>query len=411
MAKSLLLVTQFAPPSTLVAARRTAGLTKYLARLGYRVTVLTSLASGAGEELEGATRVVRTTDAIATPLNWRRRHFEALGGATPATYSRPSRLQSVVVPDLALVGWVPFALLRALSLARREPFDCVLTSSPPPSVHLVGLALKRRGVPWIAEFRDGWTFEPPQAPFPLATQRAVDRRLERRVVERADAVVAVTKPIVDDLRDRFGVPAELVTNGFDPEETAPEENDALLDPARHSLVHTGRMGSAGATPEPLLGALRLLRPDEAARLEIVFAGPLSEREQELFSAPDLAGVVQTVGSLDRTRTLRLQRAADSLLVVTEGASRRSVATGKLFEYLAAKKPILVLGDETEAARIVNETGAGFATSAIDPVQIAAALRRLLTSPPGLAAAESLEPYAHPAIAARLAQVIEQVSLG
>jgi hypothetical protein len=115
--------------------------------------------------------------------------------------------------------------------------------------------------------------------------------------------------------------------------------------------------------------------------------------------------------LDRTRTLRLQRAADSLLVVTEGASRRSVATGKLFEYLAAKKPILVLGDETEAARIVNETGAGFATSAIDPVQIAAALRRLLTSPPGLAAAESLEPYAHPAIAARLAQVIEQVSLG
>ena len=122
----------------------------------YSITVLTSVASGQGP-IEGAERVVRTADALASPLNWRRRHFEALGGGSGAVYATPSRLESVVVPDLALAGWVPFALSRALRLTRGQRFDCVLTSSPPQSAHLLGLALRRRGVPWIAELRDGWT--------------------------------------------------------------------------------------------------------------------------------------------------------------------------------------------------------------------------------------------------------------
>ena len=70
------------------------------------------------------------------------------------------------MPDLAVGTWLPFALPRALSLARKGDFDVVLTTSPPQSAHLVGLALARRGLPWIAELRDGWTFEPPRAPWP-----------------------------------------------------------------------------------------------------------------------------------------------------------------------------------------------------------------------------------------------------
>ena len=93
------------------------------------------------------------------------------------------------MPDLSLGTWLPFALPAALGLARRRRFDCVLTSSPPPSTHLIGLALRRRGIPWIAELRDGWTFEPPHAPWPLGVQHAADRALERRVLGRADAVV------------------------------------------------------------------------------------------------------------------------------------------------------------------------------------------------------------------------------
>jgi glycosyltransferase involved in cell wall biosynthesis len=231
--------------------------------------------------------------------------------------------------------------------------------------------------------------------------------VERRVVGRADAVVGVTKPIADDLRQRLGVRAELITNGFDPEEVPDADADGLLDPDRLSLVHTGRLGAARSTPRPLLDALRRLRDSAVAhRLEVVFAGPLSAEEQTLLGAPDLDGLVRPVGALERNRTLALQRAADALLVITEGARRRSVATGKLFEYLAAARPVLVLGEETEAARIVAETGAGYSTSADDPEEIAAALRRLVESPPTVET--NVEDYAYPSLAKRLARLIEDV---
>jgi glycosyltransferase involved in cell wall biosynthesis len=403
--RSILLVAQISPPSELVAARRVAGFTKYLTRLGHRVTVLTSRISGEGE-IEGAERVVRTDDLLLTRLNWRRGHFAAFSGRGGGSYAPPSPLERVVVPDLSAVTWLPYALPVARRLAREQRFDCVITSSPPQSAHLVGLALKRRGLRWIADFRDGWTFEPQHAPWFVGAQRWADESLERRVARSADAVVGVTKPIADDLRERFGVRTELITNGFDPEEAPPVDADGLLDPKRHSLVHTGRMAVALRSPKPLISALRR-EPGLAERVEVVFAGPLSDEERELLAAPDLEGSVRTVGSLDRSRTLALQRAADSLLVITEG-HRRSVATGKVYEYLAAARPVLVLGEETDAARIVSETGAGFATSADDPEAIAAALRRLVESPPEPAQREAVDPYSYPVLAGRLAELIEDV---
>jgi glycosyltransferase involved in cell wall biosynthesis len=406
-------VAQIAPPSSLVAARRVAATAKYLGRAGYSVTVLTSSASGEGP-IEGAEEVVRTKDALTSGLNWRRGQFAALGGSSGDSYKPPSKLASVVVPDLSLGTWLPFALPAARKLARSRRFDCVLTSSPPPSTHLVGLALRRRGIPWIAELRDGWTFEPPHAPWPLRAQHAADRRLERHVLSRADAVIAVTAPIVDDLRDRLGVDAMLITNGYDPDDfpPAPPPSDELLDPSRHSLVHTGRLSLSGISIRPLLDALRIVRaeaPEVAARLDVVFAGSLTDEERSLLAASDLDGTVRFVGWLDRPRALALQRAADTLLVVTEGVGRRSVATGKLFEYLAAGRPILVLGDGTEAARIVAETGSGIGVPADDARAIAAALRRIVEEPPAPPEPGAAQAYGYPVLIDRLAAAIESVA--
>jgi glycosyltransferase involved in cell wall biosynthesis len=405
---SVLLVSQYAPPSSLVAARRVAAVVKYLGRAGYPVTVLTSAASGEGP-IEGATEVVRTMDALTSPLNWRRRHFAALVGGSAESYRPPSRLASVVVPDLSLLTWLPFALPAALTLARRRRFDCVLTTSPPPSVHLVGLALRRRGIPWIAELRDGWTFEPPHARWPLGVQRRLDLEFEQSALRRAAAVLAVTEPIAEDLRRRYGIDAVLITNGFDPEEVPPEQGqpDPLLDPERFSLVHTGRLALSGVSLGRLLDGVRAAGSD--LRLEVVFAGSISSEERELLEAPDLAGKVRFVGWLDRGRVLALQRAADALLVVTEGAARRSVATGKLFEYLGAERPILVLGEETEAARLVEEAGAGFATSASDPRAIGEAFAQLARRTPSPPGSEATSRYAYPELVERLAAVIDRAA--
>jgi glycosyltransferase involved in cell wall biosynthesis len=413
--RSVLLVTQYAPPSTLVAARRAAALVKYLGRAGHSVTVLTSAASGEGP-IEGAEAVVRTKDALTSRLNWRRRHFAALAGGSGESYQPPSRLASVVVPDLSLLTWLPFALPAALRLAGTERLDCIMTTSPPPSVHLIGRALQRRGVPWIAELRDGWTFEPPHAPWPLAVQERIDQGLERRLLAYANAVIGVTEPIVEDLRRRYMIDAELITNGYDPDDDPPEPTgpDPLLNASRFSVVHTGRLALSGVSLQRVLDGVRAARDGDATLatgFEIVFAGSVSAEEQRLLAAPDLAELVHFVGWLERPRVLALQRAADALLVVTEGAGRRSVATGKLFEYFAAGRPILVLGDETEAAKLVTAAGAGFGAPVSDPRSIAAALQRLLGDPPGPAPAEAIRKYSYPALVARVAAVIARVTGG
>lgn len=408
MSRSLLLVAQLAPPSNLIAARRVAGLAKYLARAGHRINVITSAASGVGP-ITGAQRVDRTYDLLASSLNWRRSHFDALAGGSQA-YSRPSRLEAVVVPDLALVGWAPSALLRVRKLVREERPDCVLTTSPPESTHLLGAFLRRRGVPWIAELRDGWTFEPPRAPFPLQAQRSLARALEHGLLRRADRVVAVTEPIAADLRVRLGIDARVITNGFDPEEIPPRKNlNVHLDEARHSLVHTGRMGVARATPQPLFEAIRTLQrqaPEFVDRLEVVFAGPLSADERVLFDGHGLGSTIRYVGALPREEALQLQRDADSLLVVTEGATRTSVATGKLFEYLGARRPIFVLGEGTAAAKIVLDAGAGLAVPAGDTDAIACGLRQFVErSAEWEITTEDVAPYSYERIAAQVAELL------
>jgi glycosyltransferase involved in cell wall biosynthesis len=225
----------------------------------------------------------------------------------------------------------------------------------------------------------------------------------------------VTNPIAEDLEGRFGRPVELITNGFDPEDVDAGESGFLVDPQRFSLVHTGSMGFTGATARHLVDSLRLLQaeaPETAAGLEVVFAGLLSRDEAELLESADLARIVRCVGALERPDVLRLQRSADALLVVTEGAKRRSVATGKLFEYLATSRPILVLGEETEAARIVAATGRGAATPADNPRAIALALRRAVEGGwPRLVNGTEVKQYSWSRLAGAYAVLVEKVCAG
>lgn len=407
----MLLVTQLSPPSELVASRRVAGLVKYLARLGHPVTVLTSVASGHGP-IAGAAAVIRTPDLAATRLNWRREVPHASGPAVPTGAVRG--VEAHAVPDVALATWLPFALPCAIALARGDRFDCVITTSPPASTHLVGVALRRLGLPWIADFRDGWTFDAPRPPWPLAAERRLDAALERAVVRRADAVVGVTHPIADDLRDRLGADAHLITNGYDPDERPVVDvrlADGLLTPGRHSLVHTGRAGVAGRSPAVVFEALahlRATRPEVADRLEVVFAGALSPVERALLREPGLDGLVRSVGVLDRPRALALQQEADSLMVIAAGASERSVATGKLFEYLTAGPPILVVGERSEAAKIVTETGTGVAAAADRPEAIAAALEGLIAGERPQRRPEAIARYSWEVLAAQASALVEDV---
>lgn len=411
MSRRILLVAYFYPPCRDTGALRPAAMAKWLRRLGHEVTVLTTSAYGPSDE----PGVVQSADA----QRWRARlrgsdRIDALFDAD--TYGgRPHPLSRLVVPEPLALAWAPFARRRALALAHEQRIDCVITTSPPESAHGVGAALQRRGVAWVADLRDGWTFEPLRPPFPTAAQRRLDLRLERRRLAAADAVVCVSEPVAADLRRRGITESEVIPNGWDPESApgggaAPTSGDAavdLLDPDRASLVYTGRFGSYGRDPAPLVAALgRLARddPEAAATLELVVAGPLTADERALLGTDVAPARIVRAGSLERERALALQRGAAALLLIAQ-PTRSQLLNIKLFEYLAAGRPILALAAGTEAGRVAGELG-GEVVAADDPAAIAGALARVARGELGAPPADALARYTYPAPAERMATVVE-----
>ncbi len=169
----------------------------------------------------------------------------------------------------------------------------------------------------------------------------------------------------------------------------------MLDPERVSLVYAGRFGSYGRDPRPFVEAVRRLgssRQDLAARLEVAVAGPLRDDEKALFDGIARDPVkVTLLGSLEREQSLALQRRADALLLLAQ-PTRSQLVNFKLFEYLAAARPILGLCAGTEAGRILGEGGVPV-FAADDAAAIAEALARLATTglaDPGSVAARPLQ---------------------
>jgi glycosyltransferase involved in cell wall biosynthesis len=412
LSRSILLVSYFFPPTRDTGAQRPAAMAKHLARLGHRVTVLTTSAFGSDpdEDAEGV-RVVRSADLqrVRARLGGHDR-IESLFDAD--TYSgRPHPLSYAVVPEPLRLAWVPFARRAARRLHRAGRFDAVLTTSPPESAHLIGHDLRRRGLPWVADVRDAWSFEPLRPRFPLGLQRRADERMERRLLGAADRVVCVSAPVAEDLRRRGIADPRLIANAWDPDSDpspeAVEGTRGLLDTARVSLLYTGRFGSYGRDPRPLASALRSLAaadPSVAGRLELAIAGPLQPAERELFEGLDPVRVT-LLGSLERERALALQRHADALLLLAQ-PTRSQLVNFKLFEYLAAGRPILGLVAGTEAGRLLGELGTGRVVAADDEGAIASAIGGLvaggLSPPPPDAAAG----HSYPGAAERMAVVIE-----
>jgi len=417
VSRSILFAAYFYPPCPDAGAHRPAAMVKYLRRLGHRVTVLTTAAYGRGGE-EESDEVVRAADLQLVRARIRGRdHVQAMYETD--TYSpRPHPLSRVLVPEPLVLAWLPFALPRALRLHRSHRFDAVITTSPPESAHLIGRALQRRGTAWIADVRDAWNFEPLRPSFPTGAQRRLDERLERRLLGAADAVTSVSRPAADDLRDRVGATVELLPNGWDPElapsldDPAREQAEGTLDPDRVSLVYTGRFGSYGRDPRPLIEALRRLAasdPELAERLELVVAGPCTEEERALLGTDVAPARISVVGSLPRDRALALQRAADALLLIA-APGRTQLANLKLFEYLAAGRPIVALAGGTEAGRIVSETG-GEVVRSDDMEAIGAALRRLATGGVQPPDPDWSGKYAYPSLAERMSETVERAIRG
>jgi len=405
--RSILLASYFYPPAREVAARRPAALARYLRERGHEVCVLTTAAYGS---LEDRADVVRAFDLqlIQARLHGRQRARAIFDSA--GFDEHPHLISRLVVPDAHRVAWGGFARAAARRLTRERRFDCAITTSPPESAHVIGRALQRRGLAWVADLRDGWVFESMKDRIWVsAAQHRYNARLERRLLSRADAITAVTEPIVEDLRARLDLESRLVPNGWDPD--APVDEAAgreLLDSERASLVFTGQLGGARRDPAPLIEALAELAhtdPDTAARLEVVFAGSFTEREQALFATDVAPARIKALAPLPEKTVLGLQRAAEAALLIT--GPRRQEASLKLFEYIGGETPVLAIAHpDTAAVQLVRESGAGVSVEPSNREAIMDALRRVVQGDLPRAGEEARAAWSWPRIAALMEEAVE-----
>jgi glycosyltransferase involved in cell wall biosynthesis len=268
----------------------------------------------------------------------------------------------------------------AVRIVREREIDVLLTTSPPSSAHVIGAAVARRtGVRWVADFRDSWLANPHRRyeRRSVRAKSAVEERIARRALRGVDAVVAVTPFIAAEAAALVpqGTPVATIANGCD---FSVFEGIEHAPGPRLRIVHAGSFFGQ-RTPRPFLEALaRLLaeRPQLRGRIEARFLGELRPADAEWAAGLGLGDALALDGFRPHAEAIDAMGGADVLLLLVPRAGGRglSVLSGKVYEYLAAGRPVLALvPPDGAAAGLIQEAEAGWVADPDDVSAIAAAL--------------------------------------
>ena len=262
------------------------------------------------------------------------------------------------IPD-ARIGWVKPAVGFLKEYLAKNDMDIVISSGPPHSLHLIGMALKEElGIKWVADFRDPWTTIHYHQSLRL-NKRAQKKhlKLESQVLNNADLVVVTSLNTKKEFQKTTNKPIEVITNGYD----ISEKIESNLD-AQFSIVHIGSL-LTNRNPEILWEVLSELKEENKAfskALLIKLVGTVSEDVLKSIEAVGLTANYKTLGYVSHQEAIQIQHDTQVLLLVEmDSPETKSIIPGKLFEYVAANRPILAIGpDGSDVEGILKETNAG-----------------------------------------------------
>ncbi len=261
------------------------------------------------------------------------------------------------IPD-ARKGWVPYALKQADKIFEQNRPDVIVTTGPPHSSHLIGLALKKKyGVKWVADFRDPWTKNLLYEHMPrTALTIRKDEELEEAVLKNADAIVAVGEGLKKEFAGRNNN-VEVVYNGFDEDDfkVAPIE-----DKEQFTLRHVGNLLLTQNAPVLWQAIKELRQENEAFSKKFVFeiVGGVHPFVQSMLNEYGLNECIRMTGFVTHDKAIAYMKGASCLLfLVANVPHSEMLISGKIFEYLATRKPILALspavGDASKLLDICN----------------------------------------------------------
>lgn len=395
------------PPMAVVGVYRTLKFVKYLREFGWDPIILTlsnpsdyAFNPELFKDIPSDLKVYRTR--LVAPMqsweNWsaqRRKNVSAppvaepkvqasqaaaTAGATPGLLARIKRhiFAAMSTPDKD-AGWLLTALPRTLRLIRSEKVDCLYTSTPPHSAHLIGLyAKKLSGLPFVADFRAPWTqneyFDEMK---PVPWQKRLEERLELSVHRGADIVISNSTWEGEGYRRKYaplvGEKFFPILNGYDPDDFDPRGS---MTYDKFTIVYIGSLYKRRAPDVFLKGLAQFLdrQPEARERTTALFIGPRDNTLRSLSEQLRVNDVIQTIDFLPQSEAYKYLFGAHVLLMILGFDQRgKGVIPAKIFEYLPVGRPILALIPEGETAEMVRKYDAGTIVTSPDIEKVAAAL--------------------------------------
>jgi glycosyltransferase involved in cell wall biosynthesis len=227
---------------------------------------------------------------------------------------------------------------------------------------VIGLGLKKiTKKPWIADFRDPWTQIDYWEDLKLTKWAdRMHRKLEKEVLIHADKVVCVSPQWGEGLARIGNRKIDYISNGFDDEDL---HTDIKVDlDKKFTIVHIGMMGKSRNHSIFWQAISELMEEHQtfAQDVEIKLYGKVDESVPIDIKKYNLEKISTIVSYTPHSEIIKIQMQSRVLyLSINQTANAKGILTGKIYEYLAARRPILCIGPvDGEAAKVLTETGAG-----------------------------------------------------
>ena len=354
--KKVLMIAYHFPPIAGGGVFRTLKFTKYLPDFNWQPIVLSVKKSKFSQvdetllgEIPDAAKVHRTNTVESKIHRW----GASFIGINPKWYQ---------IPD-AFLGWLPFALLKAKQIIKKEKPDVIYSTSPTVISHLVAMMLKKEtDLPWVADFRDPWT-QNFNINYPTKIHKKIDGYLEHKVAKYADEIISVTEPIKIDFikqyKDILPEKCIVITNGYDSDDF---KNIKIKKSDKFTISHIGSFYGNVSPAFFLEGVKNAIKERKSLEkdIEILFIGRASKENWGIANEYELGEVVREIGYSSHEKAI--QYMTDStclLLIIGLGKKSRLLFSGKIFEYIASGTSIIAtVPTDGVAANLIRETNTG-----------------------------------------------------
>lgn len=380
--KSVLFIADGFPPVACAGVKRPLKFLKFLSEAGWLCFVLTEandrycpLDPSLTQEVPQGTVVYRTFTFEGL---FKRRHAAQHPGSHRSPQVAHSFLYHLLYRFYKWCGqfkvldshvlWLPTAVSKGYAVCRKQRIDVILATGPSFTNFVIGALLRKlTGIPLVLDVRDAWMADP-SILWRNGIQQRLNAKCEQFAIKWADRIVSTNPFVTRDFVCRYPnkPPAtfDTILNGFDMDDFAFGAQSPPRPPDQFTIVHTGRL-YAERTPRHFLEALRQAlqaKPGMRERTKVLFVGSCEtyldgKCIEDYVVEYGLAGVVELVGRVSRRQSLEYQMQAHLLLlligIVPPAQALTYGISGKLFDYLLCRKPILTLANEGATRELIR----------------------------------------------------------